>query len=177
MVMPSKTAASYGAAAQKAAAIVKTTAKPLKATPKQRKVIEAMVFDGLKRKDAAKLHGMSDEAIRVALTKPHTLAYLNECQEVLRTSLRPRALLRIGKLVDKADSDRVRLDAAKYVDGMDRGAHQMGAVQVNVQSNVNLKMTPGYVIDLTADTHQQIEHLAQEGRNAMVHNADVPDED
>ncbi len=181
MVMPSKqSVTNYSADAQKAAALIKKEKKAPRPTARQRRAIEAMVYDGAKRADAAKLAGLSDHALRQALTKPHTLAFLNECQEMLRTSLRPRALNRIGDLIDKADSDRVRLDAAKYIDGMDRGTHQVGATQVNVQTNVNVTTTPGYVIDLTADSHEssrKIAHLDADDAIPLSSLDDVPNDE
>jgi hypothetical protein len=139
-----------------------------------------MVFDGLKRPEAAEIAGLTDHAVRTALTKPHVLAYLNECQEMLRTSARPRALNRVIKLIDEADSDKVKLEASKYIDGMDRGAHQVGALQVNVQNNVSVTATPGYVIDLTADSHEssrKIAHLDADDAIPLSSLDDVPDDE
>jgi hypothetical protein len=181
MAFPSKQSVqALSAQAQKAAALIKKEKKAPRATPKQRIAIHAMVFEGLKRSEAAKVAGMSDEALRVAFTKPYVLAYLNAQQEMLRTSMRPRALNRIGELMDKADSDRVRLDAAKYIDGMDRGAHQVGATQVNVQVNNTLSVTPGYVIRIDRskdERRQQIEHLDVEDAIPLSALEGVPDDD
>ena len=177
MPMPAKTAASYSATAQKAAAAVRKEKKELKLTPKQRIAIEAMVFEGQERRQAAKTANLSDEAIRVALTKPHVLAYLNECQEVLRTSLRPRALHKMGKLLN-AKTERIQFESAKYLDGMDRPSHTIGAQQinVNVQNNVNVE-TPGYVIKLNRKHSEQIDHLVHDIDNQLISNEVVPDED
>lgn len=135
-----------------------------------------MVFEGATRKEAAQLSGIADNSLRSALTKPHVLAYLNEQQEVLRTGARPKALRRIIALVDKAESERVQLDAAKYLDGMDRTIHQQGA-QVNVNVGVKVE-TPGYVIDLSGHpSGQQIEHLARHDANRLADNAGVPEDE
>ncbi|MDI7862544.1 hypothetical protein MRS76_11285 [Rhizobiaceae bacterium n13] len=177
--MPSKQSVSaHSAKAQKAAALLKKEKKePAELSPKTRAAIELMVFEGNKRSEAAATVGMHDESLRRALTKPNTLAYLNECMEVLRTGARPRALHKIIALSEKASSERVSLDAAKYLDGMDRGAHQVGATQVNVQVNNSVNVLPGYVIDLTGDSGasaQQIEHLGPHGDNGLDDLADVP---
>lgn len=61
---------------------------------KVRTAIEAMVWGGLKRHEAAERAGMKDNSLYVALRKPDVKAlYLAEC-EVLRLSgrARPRAL-------------------------------------------------------------------------------------
>lgn len=167
MVMPSKQSVqAHSAAAQQAAASLRKEKKEPVVTDKQRRAIEAMVFDGLKRPDAAKAAGMHDDSLRLALRKPDVLAYLNEQQEVLRASLRPRALHTMGELLD-SKNDSTKFKAAEYLDGQNRGTHTVGAT-VNVQVNNTLNVTPGYVIDLRPDHFeaaapaQQIEHLVSE---------------
>lgn len=176
MVFPAKTAQSYGAAAQKAAAISKTQKKAPALTRRQRDVIHLMVFEGLKRSAACEKAGLSDEAMRVALTKVHVLAYLNECQEVLRTSLRPRALHTMGELLE-TKNESVKFKAAEYLDGLNRGQHTIGATQVNVQVNNTISVTPGYAIDLRPDDAPQIGHLGQHGAKPLELQANVPDDE
>lgn len=186
MAFPDRFKASdYGKDAQKAAAVVRKQKKTLKVTPRVKAAIELMVFEAQDRPDAAEAVGLSNHALRTALTKPHVLAYLNECQEVLRTSARPRALNQVIKLMTKTTSERVQLDAAKYIDGMDRGAHQIGASMVNVQVNNNTKIeTPGYVIDLSEfsrsvqpESGKQIDHLHQHDAKSLEFNEDVLDDE
>ncbi len=178
MVFPARTAKSYGADAQKAAAIVKKEKKTLPLTRRQRDVIHLMVFEGLKRREACERAGLSDEAMRVALTKVHVLAYLNECQEVLRTSLRPRALHTMGELLD-TKNESVKFKAAEYLDGLNRGSHTVGATQVNVQvnNNVTTHVTPGYAIDLRPDERDQIGHQEQHGDKSLELQVNVPDDE
>jgi FAD synthase len=110
-----------------------------------------MVFEGAERDVAAVAAGITDHALRQALLKPHVLAYLNEQKEVLRTSLQPRALHTMGKLL-KATAESVQFKAAEYLDGQNRGTHTIGATTVNIQMNQSLTIDKaGYVIDLTAD--------------------------
>lgn len=174
----------YGQAAQQAAAKVKRgQAKNLRVTGKVKAAIEAMVSQGLTRPEAAEAAGMTDHGLYVALTKPHVLAFFNEQMEVLRTAARPRALRKIIDLADDAESERVQLDAAKYIDGMDRNGNTVGGQQINVQVNnqVNVE-TAGYVIDLSAypakgaHVPDRIEHLEHNGHNPLIHNAGVPEE-
>lgn len=175
MAMPSKTAAAYKLPAQKAAASLRKDKKEPEVTEKQRALIHAMTFEGLSRKKAAEIADLSDEAARAALTKPHALAYLNECLEVLRTSLRPRALHTMGELLDDKSST-VKFKAAEYLDGLNRGQHTVGAT-VNVQVNNTVSVTPGYVLDLRPDQHAsapQIEHLEPHGANDLEVLIDVP---
>lgn len=161
---------------QKAAAAIRKQGKEIVLTPKNKAAVEAMVYEGLKRSEAAELVGLTDHALRTALTKPHVLAYLNDCMEVLRTSGRPRALHTMIELLE-SKNDSTKFKAAEYLDGMNRSSHQVGATQVNVQVNNTVNVTPGYVLDLRPDSGQQIEHLEQHGPNGLPYQADVPDDD
>lgn len=161
---------------QKAAAAVRKQNKEIVLTPKNKAAIEAMVYEGLKRSEAAELVGLTDHALRTALTKPHVLAYLNDCMEVLRTSGRPRALHTMIELLE-SKNDSTKFKAAEYLDGMNRSSHQVGATQVNVQVNNTVNVTPGYVLDLRPEDGQQIEHLEQHAPNGLSYQADVPEDD
>lgn len=176
MVMPAKqTASAFTPAAQKAAALLRKEKKEIVVSPTCKAAIEAMVFEGMKRSAAAEQAGMADISLRQALLKPHVLAYLNECQEVLRTSLRPRALHTMGELLDDKSST-VKFKAAEYLDGLNRGQHTVGAT-VNVQVNNTVSVTPGYVLDLRPDQQAsapQIEHLGPHDANDLEVLIDVP---
>lgn len=159
---PRQTATRYAADAQKAAAALRREKKEIAdVSPKTKRAIEFMVFEGMKRPDAAQAAEMNDDSLRQALRKPNTLAYLNECTEVLRAGLRPRALHTMGELLD-AKNESTKFKAAEYLDGQNRGQHTIGAAQVNVQINqtVNVERA-GYVIDLREDGAQVIEHAPQ----------------
>lgn len=98
---------------------------------------------------------------------------------MLRTSFRPRALRKMGDLLD-SKTERIQFEAAKYLDGMDRPSHAVGARQVNVQVNNTLTVTPGYVIriDRTNDKRgAQIDHLEQDDVIPLEALADVPEEE
>lgn len=170
----------YAITAQKAAATVRKQKKALTPTPRIREAIEHMVHNGMDRRVAAETVGLTDHGLRTALHKPHVLAYLNEQMEVLRTAARPRALRKMVELLD-AKTERVQFESAKYLDGMDRPSHAVGATLVNVQVNNSVKLDmPGYVIDLTSDspnTPQQIDHLHQHGAKSLVSHEDVLDDE
>lgn len=183
MAFPSKqTVQSVAHRAQKAAASIRKEKKEIVVGAKTKAAIEAMVFEGKLRRQAAEAVGMSDESLRQMLLKPHVLAFLNQCMEVLRTSERPRSLLKVVELRDKAESERVQLDAAKYIDGMDRGVHQVGATVINnTQINNTVNVTPGYVIKIDrrndVKSAPQIDHLEQDEVIALETLEGVPDED
>lgn len=181
MAFPSKqTASAHMPAAQKAAAVVRKQKKQIELSPKVKLAIDLMVFEGMKRDEAAEAVGLAMISLRQALLKPHNLAYLNEQMEVLRTSGRPRALRKMIDLIDEAKTERIQFEAAKYIDGMDRPSHAVGAT-VNVQVNNTVNVTPGYVLDLRPDEYQkssrQIEHLEQGEVIELEALTDVPEED
>ncbi|MBB4066765.1 hypothetical protein [Gellertiella hungarica] len=179
MVMPSKKATDYGTKARSAAALLKADEEKKEAaiSEKARTAVELMVFEGLKRSDAAKKAGMHEESLRRALTKPNTLAYMNECMEVLRTSVRPRALLKMESLLD-AKNESTQFKAAEYLDGMNRGSHTIGAAQVNVQINNSVQLdTPGYVIRLARSDERLISHQEQIEAKPLPSQQDVPDDE
>lgn len=177
MAFPSKqTASAHMPAAQKAAALVRKQNKQIEISPKVKLAIDLMVFEGMKRDEAAETVGLAIISLRQAMLKPHNLAYLNEQMEVLRTSARPRALRKMTDLLE-AKTERIQFEAAKYLDGMDRPSHAVGATQVNVQVNNTVNVTPGYVLDLRPEDGQQIEHLEQHGPNGLPYQADVPEDD
>jgi hypothetical protein len=66
-----------------------------------------MVENGRTRAEAAQLR------------RPDVLAFRNERMEVLRTSAAARTIRRASQLMDSAESERVRLDATKWVAGLD----------------------------------------------------------
>jgi hypothetical protein len=109
-------------------------------TKKVRAAIEAMVHDGMKRSDAAEHAGLTDHGLRQALKKPAVLQHLRSEMDVLRESARPRALQRIAELADDSESEKVGLDAAKYLDS--NGKSDQTYINLGVQVNV----APGYVI-------------------------------
>ena len=180
MPMPSKTTSDYRHAGQKAAAALRKQNKEPKITDKQRMLIDLMVHEGMDRKRAAEAAGITDETARLAMRNPQVLAYLNEEMEVLRTGARPRALRKMAQLVDEAKTERIQFEAAKYLDGMDRPSHAVGATQVNVQINNDVKVTPGYVVKLVrgeAKPTRQIEHLGADEVIGLDELTDVPEEE
>jgi hypothetical protein len=183
MAFPSKqTVQSVARRGQQAAAQLRREKKEIVLTAKNREAIEAMVFDGLKRPDAAALVGLTDHALRTALTKPHVLAFLNECMEVLRTGLRPRALHTMGELLE-SKNDSTKFKAAEYLHGENRGIHTVGGSTVinnNTLISNTVNVTPGYVIRIGAakgNGAPQIEHLEAHGPKGLPDLADVPEDE
>jgi hypothetical protein len=106
-----------------------------KVTGKLKAAIGYMVWDGLKRPEAAEKAGLSDHGLREAFRRPHVLAYYKAELEVLRTSERSRNI-RVGvELRDASKQDSVRLKAAQWL-------HQ----EADQEASTASARTPGVVI-------------------------------
>lgn len=146
-------------------------------SPKVKAAIELMIFGALDtpplpRPQAAKAVGLADVSLRTAFRNPLVIHHYNQQLDVLRTSERPRALHTIAELRDKAKSERVQLEAAKYLDG---GHERQGGVTVNVGVNIE----PGYQIAIApehADGARQLLQQAGSTRNLLIDKERVPDE-
>lgn len=78
-----------------------------------RTAIEAMVWQGLKRPDAAQMAGMKDNSLYIAMRKPDVKAYyLAEC-EVFRLSGRAKRLHRLQALADQDENKNAAVAAIK----------------------------------------------------------------
>lgn len=112
--------------------------KTLKVTGKVRIAIEAMVWQGLKRADAAQVAGLVEHSLYVALRSPHVKAhYLAEC-EVLRTSGRARRIHRLEAMLEQDDNKAAVINAALALDRLTdealtgRGTQSLPGLQIVV---------------------------------------------
>lgn len=89
---------------------------PGKVTGKIKTAIDAMVWQGLKRDEAATAAGLTDHGLYVALSRPHVRAYyLGQC-EVLRTSGRARRIHRLEQIAEQDDNKQAAVNAIKALD-------------------------------------------------------------
>lgn len=107
--------------------------------PKARRLLEAMVWQGLPLNRAA-------EKVNVSVTHRYRLVGSSTFQralkkeiEVLRTSARPRAIARLQELADQDEAKSAAVQAARFL-----ASEHDDAAQVNVGVGVSI----GYVIDL-----------------------------
>jgi hypothetical protein len=93
--------------------------KPITLTRKNKAAVDAMVWLGMNRADAAKHAGMQDQSLYVALSKPHVRSYyLAQC-EVLRTSGRARRIHRLEAMVEQDENKQAVVNACKALDQQD----------------------------------------------------------
>jgi hypothetical protein len=78
--------------------------KTLSVSGRLKSAIDRMVWNGMRRPQAAQASGMTDHGVREALRKPHVKAYLLEQMQVLRDSERPRNIHRLAEIRDAANN-------------------------------------------------------------------------
>lgn len=130
--------------------------KELRVTGKNRAAIDAMVWEGLIRSEAAEKAGLKDHALYVALTKPHVKAYYAQQCEVLRTSGRARRIHRLEAMLEQSDNKAAVINAALALESI--GTDQATA-------NTAQSAMPGVVIQIVthasaAPPAMTIEHSA-----------------
>ncbi len=92
--------------------------RKLTVTRKVKAAIDAMVWEGLKRADAAKQAGLAEHSLYVALTRPHVKQhYLSQC-EVLRLSGRARRIHRLDAISEQDDNKQAAVNAIRALDNM-----------------------------------------------------------
>lgn len=124
------------------AATGKTEPKPAKITAKVRAAISIMVWEGLKRADAAAKAGLKDNSLYVALRKPDVRAlYVSEC-ETLRLSGRARRIHRLDQLAEQDENRNAAVAAIKAAEGLNDHPG------TNVSVNVGIAVA-GWVVDLS----------------------------
>jgi hypothetical protein len=89
----------------------------LTVTGKLKVALDAMLYEGSRRADAAKAAGMTDHGLREAFKKPHVKAYYNAGLVVLRESERARNIKRLTEIRDKADN-MPAVQAIKALEGL-----------------------------------------------------------
>jgi hypothetical protein len=83
-------------------------------TGKLKTALDLMVWDNLKRKDAAAKAGLADSSLRFAFRKSHVMAYYHAELKALRDNLRAHNVHRLDKIADESKNDMARVDAMRY---------------------------------------------------------------
>jgi hypothetical protein len=112
---------------------------PMRVSGKLKVALQAMLYEGLSRDDAAKRAGLAIHSLREAFKKPHVLAFYNEGLVIRRTSERARNISRLVDIRDAADNQPA-INAIRALEGTDEDDRSRIQIGVNVQ-------LAGYVID------------------------------
>jgi hypothetical protein len=86
--------------------------------------LEAMIWEGLPRTEAAAKAGMADSSLRFALRKPHVLAHHNAELAALRTSLRARNAHRLNTIAQESPNHMASVAAIKTLEGLAETSEQ-----------------------------------------------------
>lgn len=92
---------------------------PRKVTGKLKVAIDAMVWAGSRRDEAAAQAGLSVHGLREALRKPHVKAYYLSLLEVLRTSERARNIHTLAEVRDQQTNQMARVQAVKALEQLE----------------------------------------------------------
>jgi hypothetical protein len=141
--------------------------------PRARQLIELMVIGHrgsgpLPMEQAAAIMGIKIPTARDYFRRPGAVAYYDQLVTDMRTGERARNVrVAIDIRDDRAMSEsaagnRVRLEAARYIDGEPAN----GGVTVNV--GINNQVSPGYVIDVSSVGPDVAAALAKAGSHANV---------
>ena len=138
--------------------------KQVRISARVKTAIEQMVDHGRNRAEAAQIAGIADDSLYRALTKPEVLAYRNHRMRVIRESAASRTIAKAEALMDSAESEHVKLDATKWIAGLE------GISPVSKsESVINHKgLGPGLVIQISAPTIPQIEGRVIGGQQSQA---------
>lgn len=90
---------------------------PGKVTGRLRRAVDAMVWEGAKRPQAAETAGLTDHSLRQALRRPHVLAFYHAELKVLRESERARNIHALADVRDGTNA-MARVNAVRALEGM-----------------------------------------------------------
>jgi hypothetical protein len=85
-------------------------------TGKLRAALDYMVWDNLKRKDAADKAGLADSSLRFAFRKPHVMAYYHAELKALRDNLRAKNVHRLDGIADTSPNHMARVASIKALE-------------------------------------------------------------
>jgi hypothetical protein len=118
---------------------------PLRITRRVREAIDKMVADGLDYAAGATEAGLTPRAMRMALAKPHVVAYYHEQCQVLRSSTAARNIHRLCEIRD-AENNMPAVNAIKTLMGIEE---QTNNKQTNTSPGVSIR-----IVNLTATPPQ-----------------------
>jgi hypothetical protein len=127
------------------AAAVEGRSGRMRVTGKLKVAIEAMIWEGLPRADAATKAGMADSSLRFALRKPHVMAHYNAELASLRMSLRARNLHRLDGIAEDSKNDMARVASIKVLEQLADVAeqhHRPGQTQMPGVSIIIMQRAP-----------------------------------
>ena len=119
--------------------------------------MDALIWNGLTRAEAAKRANMSEHSLYAALRKPHVKAYYLQQLEVLRLSERARNIHTLVSVRDQESNQMARVQAVKELEqlsdddprGPSSATHSPG-LTIRIINQVQAQQPSGPVIDVSA---------------------------
>lgn len=146
---------------------------PGKVTGRLKRALDAIVWQGLDRADAAVQAGMTDHSLRTALSKPHVTRYLKEQVKVRRSAAWAKNQIALEEIRDQGESHLARVQAVKVMHGLDAD---------EIETTTRAK-TPGIVIvvngaaSVSASQTDQLNGTYQtDDDNLLIDHEDGPQE-
>lgn len=140
--------------------------RPLAISAKVKTALDAMVWQGLKRGEAAQIAGLKEHSLYVALSRPHNKTYYLSQLEVLRTSERARNIHALADVRD-GSNQMARVQAVKALeqlsDDPQANAQRIQTPGLVVVINTQPVATPPVTID--CDTSKQYQGVTREQRS------------
>lgn len=125
---------------------------------KVRDAVALMVYQGMKRDEAAEEVGLKPQSLYVAFRKNEVRALLNEMLADLRQSAAARSIARVDRLADTAESEHVRLQANTFLLGIEG----VRPSERHVHDHT-VRIVPGYVLDPGGPDLRRPAHLQDTG--------------
>jgi hypothetical protein len=85
-------------------------------TGKLKTALNLMVWENVRRKEAAEKAGLADASLRFAFRKPHVMAYYHAELAALRNNVRAHNVHRLDKIADDSKNDMARVAAVKALE-------------------------------------------------------------
>jgi hypothetical protein len=129
-------------------------AQKLKITRVVRAAIEAMVWQGMKREDAAQHAGMKDNSLYVALRRPDVKQFYLSELDVLRTSERARNIHRAVEIREQTTNQMASIQAIKLLEQISddapasRGSVSLPGLVIVVNTGTPLTQPPTIDADM-----------------------------
>lgn len=109
-----------------AAEAAKDRSAPGKVSGRLKCAMDALIWEGKSRADAARRANMSEHSLYAALRKPHVKAYYLAELDVLRTSERARNIHTLAEVRDQTSNQMARVQAVKALEQIDGVEAQTG---------------------------------------------------
>jgi hypothetical protein len=112
-------------------------------TGKLKVALDLMVWENVRRKEAAEKAGLADASLRFAFRKPHVMAYYHAELAALRNNVRAHNVHRLDTIASDSKNDMAKVAAVK--------ALELISDQADVTARPGSQTLPGMIIVIRTD--------------------------